>query len=263
MMSRAPRRRGMLAGCAVTPSRPKWSIAMDAITCPARNRPTVVAAPRCGVRTIEAHTKKAPSRPPSHIHQGAFMMGPSSGTERRTTAVVANRITVPTRNESAAASTGPPTTWRSWLLMANCVGAAIPATSAAGRSRSQIILFTLLSSCASSTGLVHVVEDRLYAVIANARTVLNVAGALQVGQGRLHPVFEAGDLVFEIGQFVRVEDHVLLVVVLPHLPQPAPERVGLRRKGLPLHISTCFPGACEARTRRAKARVRGASLPRA
>jgi Bacterial protein of unknown function (DUF899) len=49
-----------------------------------------------------------------YLHQGAFMMGPSSGTERRTTAVVANRITVPTRNESAAASTGPPTTWRSW-----------------------------------------------------------------------------------------------------------------------------------------------------
>jgi hypothetical protein len=119
MMSRAPRRRGMLAGCAVTPSRPKWSIAMDAITCPARNRPTVVAAPRWGVRTIEAHTKKAPSRPPSHIHQGAFIMGPSSGTERRTTAVVAKRITVPTRNESAAARIGPPTTWRSWLLMAN------------------------------------------------------------------------------------------------------------------------------------------------
>jgi pimeloyl-ACP methyl ester carboxylesterase len=66
------------------------------------------------VTAIEAHTKKAPSRPPSHIHQGAFMMGPSSGTERRTTAVVAKRITVPTRNESAAASTGPPTTWRSW-----------------------------------------------------------------------------------------------------------------------------------------------------
>jgi hypothetical protein len=36
--------------------------------------------PQAGVRTIEAHTKKAPSRPPSHIHQGAFMMGPSSGT---------------------------------------------------------------------------------------------------------------------------------------------------------------------------------------
>jgi hypothetical protein len=47
------------------------------------------------------------------------MMGPSSGTERRTTAVVAKRITVPTRNEIAAARIGPPTTWRSWLLMAN------------------------------------------------------------------------------------------------------------------------------------------------
>src|SRR5215208_1076537 len=118
---------------------------MDAITCPARNTPTVVAVPRRGVRTIEAHTKKAPSRPPSHIHQGAFMMGPSSGTERRTTAVVANRLTVPTRNESAAASTGPPTTWRSWLLMANCVGAAIPAASATGSKSSQVILLTLLA----------------------------------------------------------------------------------------------------------------------
>src|ERR671911_470845 len=136
-------------------------------------------------------------------------------------------------------------------------------TSAAGRSRNQVILFTLLSSCAASTGLVHVVEDRLYALIADAGAVLNVAGALQVGQGRFHPVFEAGDLVFEIGQFVRVEDHVLLVVVLPHLPQPAPERVGLRRQGFPLHLSTCFPGACEARTRRAKALVRGASPRRA
>jgi hypothetical protein len=52
---------------------------------------------QAGVRTIEAHTKKAPSRPPSHIHQGAFMMGPSSGTDRRTTAAVAKRITVRTR----------------------------------------------------------------------------------------------------------------------------------------------------------------------
>jgi hypothetical protein len=31
--------------------------------------------------------------------------------------VVAKRIKVPTRNESAAARTGPPTTWRSWVLM--------------------------------------------------------------------------------------------------------------------------------------------------
>src|SRR5215213_4879586 len=135
----------MLAGCTVTPSRPKWSIAMDATTCPARNRPTVVAVPRRGVRTMEAHTKKAPNNPPSHIHQGALMMGPSSGTERRKTAVVAKRITVPTRNESAAASTGPPTTWRSWLLMANCVGAAIPAASATGSNSSQVMFLTPLS----------------------------------------------------------------------------------------------------------------------
>src|SRR5918993_2677459 len=165
MISSAPRRRGILAACTGTPSRPKWSIVIEAITCPARNRPTVVAAPRRGVRTIEAHTKKAPSRPPSHIHQGAFMMGPSSGTERRTRAVLAKRITVPTRNESAAARTGPPTTWRSWLLMANWVGAAIPAASAKGSNKSQVILLTLLvSSASTSAGLVDVVEDRLYAL---------------------------------------------------------------------------------------------------
>src|ERR671910_2410453 len=103
-------------------------------------------APRRGGQDMEAHTKKAPSNPPSHIHQGAFMMGPSSGTERRTTAVVAKRITVPTRNESAAARTGPPTTWRSWLFMANCVGAAIPAASATGSNSSQVILLTPLAS---------------------------------------------------------------------------------------------------------------------
>src|SRR5918995_1296231 len=101
--------------------------------------------PRRGGQDIEAHTKKPRSRPPSHIHQGAFMMGPSSGTERRTTAVVAKRITVPTRNESAAARTGPPTTWRSWLLMANCVGEAIPAASATGSKRSQVILLKPLT----------------------------------------------------------------------------------------------------------------------
>src|SRR5215203_7138848 len=67
-MSRAPRSRGMLAGCTVTPSRPKWSITMDAMTCPARNKPTVVAAPRRGVRTIEAHT--AEPHPPGRVHDG-------------------------------------------------------------------------------------------------------------------------------------------------------------------------------------------------
>src|SRR5215212_11973869 len=228
MMSRAPRRRGMLAGCTVTPSRPKWSIAMDAITCPARNRPTVVAAPRRGVRTIEAHTKKAPSRPPSHTHHGAFMMGSSSGTERRTTAVVTNSTTVPTRNESAAASTGPPTTWRSWVLMANCVGAAIPAASATGSKSSQVILLTLLAPLVfmGSARLVDVVEDRLYAVLADPGAVLDIAGALEVGERRLHPFFEARDLLFELGQLGGIKDHILLVVVLPDLPQPAPERLG-------------------------------------
>src|SRR5215212_6227580 len=177
MMSSAPRRRGRLAGCTVMPNRPKWSMMIDAMTCPARNRPTVVAAPRRGVRMMEAHTKKAPSNPPSHIHQGAFMMGPSSGTERRTTAVVAKRITVPTRKESAAASKGPPTTWRSWLLMANCVGAAIPAASAAGSNSSQVTFLTL----PGSAWLVDVVEDRLYAILPDPGAILDVAGALQVG----------------------------------------------------------------------------------
>src|SRR5215213_10954253 len=156
------------------------------------------------------------------------MMEPSSGTERLTTAAAANRITVPTRNETAAATTGPPTTWRSWLLMANCVGAAIPATSATGSS-SQVIRFILLFSYVPSAGLVDVVEDRLYPILAHAGAVLDVAGALQVGKSRLHPVFEAGDLVFEVCKLRPVEDHVLLVVVLPDLPQPAPERIGLGR----------------------------------
>src|SRR5215217_6751796 len=173
MMSSAPRMRGRLAGCTVMPNRPKWSMIMEAMTCPVRNSPTVVAAPRRGVRTIEAHTKKAPS----HIHQGAFMMGPSSGTERRTTAVVAKRITVPTRKESAAASTGPPTTWRSWLLMANCVGAAIPAASAAGSNSSQVTFLTL----PGSAWLVDVVEDRFYALLPDPGAVLDVTRALEVG----------------------------------------------------------------------------------
>jgi hypothetical protein len=33
--------------------------------------------------------------------------------------MLAKRITIPTRNESAAALWWPPTTWRSWLSMAN------------------------------------------------------------------------------------------------------------------------------------------------
>src|SRR5688500_7261959 len=199
MISSAPRRRGMLAACTGTPSRPKWSIVIEAITCPARNRPTVVAAPRRGGRTIEAHTKTAPSRPPSHIHQGVLMMAPSSGTERRKIAAVAKRTIVPTRKERAAARTGPPTTWRSWLLMANWVGAAMPAASATGSSKSQVILLTLLASSAlTSAGLVDVVEDRLYALFSDAWAVLDVAGALEVGEGRLHPVFEAWDLLFEV-----------------------------------------------------------------
>src|SRR5215210_5708634 len=111
-------------------------------------------------------------------------MGPRSGTERLTTKAATTSTTVPTRNESAAASTGPPTTWRSWLLMANCVGAAIPATSARGSSKSQVILFTLLFSLVCSrllAGLVDVVEDGLYTVLADAGAVLDVAGALEVG----------------------------------------------------------------------------------
>src|SRR5215212_10963618 len=101
--------------------------------------------PEAGGQDDRGAHEESPEQTPSHIHQGAFMIGPSSGTERRTTAVVANRITVPTRNERAAASTGPPTTWRSWLLMANCVGAAIPAASATGSRSSQVILLTLLA----------------------------------------------------------------------------------------------------------------------
>jgi hypothetical protein len=38
------------------------------------------------------------------------MMARNSGTERRTSAAVAKRTTVPMRNKSAAASTGPPMT---------------------------------------------------------------------------------------------------------------------------------------------------------
>src|SRR5215213_5780326 len=63
-----------------------------------------------------------------------------------------------------------------------------------------------------SARLVNVVEDRLYAVLADPGAVLDVAGALEVGEGRLHPVFEAGDLLFELGQLGGIEDHVILVV---------------------------------------------------
>src|SRR5215218_5322700 len=99
-------------------------------------------------------------------------MGLSAGTERLTTTAAASRITVPTGNESAAASTGPPTTCRSWLLMANCVGAAIPATRATGSSRSQVMPLVPLFS--RSASLVDVGEELLYAVLPDAGAVLDV-----------------------------------------------------------------------------------------
>src|SRR5918911_303258 len=111
------------------------------------------------------------------------MMEPRSGTERLTTAAATKRTSVPMRNESAAASAVPPTTSRNWLLMANCVGAAIPAASATGSSKSHVILFTLLSAFAASAGLVYIEEDRLQAVLADAGAVLDVAGTLKVGEG--------------------------------------------------------------------------------
>jgi hypothetical protein len=51
--------------------RPKWSIRIEAMTWPVRMSPIVVAAPRWGVKTIEARTKTAPSRLPVHAHYGA------------------------------------------------------------------------------------------------------------------------------------------------------------------------------------------------
>ncbi len=44
--------RGKLASCTGTRIRPKWSITIEARTCPVRISPIVVAAPRRGVRII-------------------------------------------------------------------------------------------------------------------------------------------------------------------------------------------------------------------
>src|SRR5215208_7085225 len=79
----------------------------------------------------ESPQQTAEPHPPGCIHDG-----PQLGHGATDDSSGRKQDHGPTRNESAAASTGPPTTWRSWLLMANCVGAAIPAASATGSKRS-------------------------------------------------------------------------------------------------------------------------------
>src|SRR5829696_5686947 len=85
--------------------------------------------------------------------------------------------------------------------------------------------------------LVDVVEDRLYALLADAGAVLNVPGALQVGEGGLGAALDAGDLRLQPPEPRLIQNDVLLAVVLPLLPQPAPQGVQLRRKGLALHLA--------------------------
>jgi len=65
---------------------------------------------------------------------------------------------------------------------------------------------------------VHIVEDGFEAVFADAGAVLDVAGALEVGKGRLHAASQLRDLFFDAFEDGGVEDHILLVVVLPDFP---------------------------------------------
>lgn len=97
--------RRKLASCTGTRIRPKWSITIEARTCPVRISPIVVAAPRRGVRIIEARTNKAPSRPPVHAHHGALATEP--GSDLCTTSAATPSATATTTNEIAAAARGP------------------------------------------------------------------------------------------------------------------------------------------------------------
>ena len=62
-ISTAPAKRGMLSSCTGTRIRPKWSITIEANTCPAKIKPTVVAAPRRGITMMVASTYNAPRSP--------------------------------------------------------------------------------------------------------------------------------------------------------------------------------------------------------
>src|SRR5215208_4041098 len=70
--------------------------------------------------------------------------------------------------------------------------------------------------------LVNVVEDGLYAILANAGAVLDVVGALEVGESSFHATLEGGNVGLYLFELVGVEDDVLFVFVLPFLPEPAP-----------------------------------------
>lgn len=90
---------------------------------------------------IEARTNAAPSRPPIQTHHGEDVMAGNSGTRRSTMRAATTSATVPTKNEIAAAITGPPTTVRSWALTANCVVSAAPAAMGKGNSSNQLMPF--------------------------------------------------------------------------------------------------------------------------
>src|SRR5918998_1082373 len=138
----APAKRGMLSSCTGTRIRPKWSITIEANTCPAKIKPTVVAAPRRGITTMVASTYTAPSNPPTHAHQGAFASASPSGHDSRNANATTISASVPPKKEMVAATAGPPTKPRSTALMLNCTGKATPATNA-NNKRSQVTPFNL------------------------------------------------------------------------------------------------------------------------
>src|SRR4029450_1685885 len=127
-----PTTRTAVMGCCSNPTQPKWSTSSDAIACPARISATSVAAPSFGAVTIEPSTENAPSRPPTQNTHGPSPAC-SGQPSRAVVSAARNRATAPTKNETNALNTDPPTHSASCALIPNWNGSIAPARSAKSR----------------------------------------------------------------------------------------------------------------------------------
>src|SRR3954468_1986811 len=111
-----------VAGRAAKPTSPNWSNSIETSICPAIESEMKVAAPSLGASVAAAVTKTAPSKPPTHTHQGDEASALHAGSGVRSAAQYAKRPSAPTANETSAAAGVLPTQHECLAFIPACNG---------------------------------------------------------------------------------------------------------------------------------------------
>jgi hypothetical protein len=104
-------------------------------TWPAIMKPTVVTAPGARDQDYRGRDIERPEETPGPRPPRRPARSERDGAPSRATSTATRSANVPTTNEIAAASTGPPTAPRISALTANCTGTAVPAAKASNTRR--------------------------------------------------------------------------------------------------------------------------------